>query len=63
VCTSGQVLEDTSYAPGNQGGFLEASSQTGKKEELAKEDDQVSQTRMEVNNSPCAILLRTKYPK
>jgi hypothetical protein len=40
---------------GNQGGFLEASSQTGQKEELAKEDDQVSPTRMEVKNYRCTI--------
>jgi hypothetical protein len=56
VCTFFQVLEDTSYAPGNQGGFLEASSSTsskaGKKEELAKEDDQVSQTGLEVKKIP-----------
>lgn len=57
VCTS----DDTSYVPGNQDDFLEASTSTlskvGLQKELVKllEEDKVSQTRREVKNSPCAI--------
>jgi hypothetical protein len=59
TCTYCQIIEDALQTPGNQGGFLEASSTTSsnQEEQLAKlqEDDQVSQTRMEVKNSPCSI--------
>jgi len=53
------MIEDALQTPDNQGGFLEASSIASSKQEeqLAKfqKDDQVSQTWMEVKNSPCSI--------
>jgi hypothetical protein len=58
-CTFFQMIEDALQAPGNQGGFLEASSTTSsnQEEQLAtlQEDDQVSQKGMEVNDSPCLV--------
>jgi hypothetical protein len=59
ACIYFQIIEDSLQTPGNQGGFLAASSTTSsnQEEQLAKlqEDDQASQKRMEVENSPCSI--------
>ncbi|GLJ40505.1 hypothetical protein SUGI_0835210 [Cryptomeria japonica] len=62
VCAFCQQLEDSSYVPGNQGGFLEASStvsvKEGQEEQLEKprEVDQGSPTRKEVKDTSCLIL-------
>jgi regulator of replication initiation timing len=58
-CAYFQMIEDALQTPGNQGGFLEASSTSPSHQEehlsTFREDDQVSQTGMEVNDSPCLV--------